>query len=135
MTLRVRTIGHATPSRSRALKSWRSGRIRGGPSRQAWRSALTTLAARATSPLDALCQVHRIWQRSADGGAAAVYRVDRFLVRVEFVGCALFEIAFFRHAVRAAITRLLEPFEIRLVVRELPQAAGDECHYVVRWNS
>jgi len=111
------------------------GASEGGPVRLAWRSAFVALAGRAVSVPEALRQVHRMWHRSADGGAAAVYLLDKCHARVEYVGCELFEITFFRLAVRAALVRLLAPLGIRTAVRELPQPAGDECHFAVRWNA
>jgi hypothetical protein len=107
----------------------------GNQARQGWRSSFVADAAKTKSAWDALSQLHRMWQRSADGGAVAVYRLDRHVARVEYVGCELFEIPFFRFAIRAALVRLLEPLALTTVVRELAQPPGDEGHYLVRWSA
>lgn len=45
--------------------------------------------------------LHRAWERTAQGGGVAVVEVGRRCARIDYVECELFDVAYFRRAVRA----------------------------------
>jgi hypothetical protein len=56
------------------------------------------------------------------------------MARVEYVGCELFAIPYFRFAVRAALINYVQHFGERQTVQILPQPTLDECDYLVEWE-
>lgn len=62
---------------------------------------LRTAAGAGASPWHLYSNAHRIWARMIDGADQCVYRVGPKEALVHVVGCVLFEVPYFREAVRA----------------------------------
>jgi hypothetical protein len=79
----------------------------GGRTRNAWLSKIVAIAAHAgATPWTVLPFLRRVWHRSADGGRVDIERCGPTQARVDYSGCALFEIAYFRRAVGLRIRAL-----------------------------
>jgi hypothetical protein len=111
------------------------GRGPGGQVRRAWYATFIAAVGKPdASAWPILSQLDRMWQRSANGGAVAVFRLGARQVRIEYVGCELFDIPYFRQAVRTVLLALADHFGGRSVVRTVPQPTSDECHYHMQWS-
>jgi hypothetical protein len=107
----------------------------GGQVRKAWHATFFATADRSgASPWGVLSQIDRLWRRSADGGAVAVFGLGERMARVEYVGCELFEIPYFRHAVRTSLTILLEHVAKHVTVTFIGQPGHAEAHYRAQWT-
>ena len=101
--------------------------------RRAWYSRLIAVAEKSHGdPWSVLAQLDRTWQRGANGGATAVFRVGPKDARVEYVGCELFRIPYFCQALRGVLVSLVERFGAGSV-RMLYQQTPDDGHYLLRW--
>jgi hypothetical protein len=106
----------------------------GGHVRRAWFTNYIAAADKAKdSPWTILSQLDRTWHRGADGGAVGVFRLGPKQGRIEYVGCELFDIAYFRQSVRAVLHVLVGRFATAPVVRILPHTASGEGHYHLQW--
>ena len=111
------------------------GRGSGGQVRKAWHASFFAAADRSgASPWGVLSQIDRLWRRSADGGAVAVFGLGDRMARLEYVGCELLEIPYFRHAVRTSLTLLLEHVAKHITVSLIGQPAHAEAHYRAQWT-
>ena len=111
------------------------GRGAGGQVRKAWHATFFAAADRAgASPWGVLSQIDRLWRRSAEGGAVAVFGLGDRQARIEYVGCRLVEISYFRHAVRTSLTILLEHATKNVTVTLMGQPSHDEAHFRAVWG-
>jgi hypothetical protein len=102
--------------------------------RSAWFSNYIAAADKAKdSPWTIVSQLDRTWYRGANGGACGIFRLGPKHARIEYVGCELFDIAYFRQSVRAVLLILVERFGTAPAVRILPQRETDECTYQLQW--
>jgi hypothetical protein len=106
----------------------------GSQVRQAWWSRLIAEAQHPqATPWTALHLMHRGWARAADGGAVGVYRLADNRARMDYVGCSLFEIPYFRRAVRFMIQFLVAHNAARATVRDLSERKAHTCSYLINW--
>ena len=105
----------------------------GGRVRRAWYAPLATLAREEASPWATLSQLHMLWRRAADGGAVAVFRTGEQDARAEYVGCELFDIPYFRQALRAALLALAEYLGDAATV-SIGSELREEVHFHFRWG-
>jgi hypothetical protein len=106
----------------------------GSQVRQAWWSRLIAEAQHPqATPWTALHLMHRGWARAADGGAVGVSRLADNRGRMDYVGCSLFEIPYFRRAVRFMIQFLVAHNTARATVRDLSERSAHTCSYLVDW--
>jgi hypothetical protein len=102
--------------------------------RQAWFSRLIAEAQHPqATPCTALLLMHRGWPRAVEGGAVGVSRLSDNRGRIDYVSCSLFEIPYFRRAVRFMIQFLVAHNTARATVRELPERKAHTCSYLVDW--
>jgi hypothetical protein len=107
----------------------------GGSVRRAWHAALIAATERPGSSIwTILPQLHKLWLRSANGGAAAVVQTGSHAAEVEYVGCELFDIAYFREAVRAVLLLLGEHMCNEISVDSLPSKEG-QAAFRMKWRS
>jgi hypothetical protein len=103
--------------------------------RRAWLARLIVAAEGAKEdPWSILAQLDRIWRRSANGGAAAIFRLGPREARVEYVGCELFRIPYYCQAVRVVLLALIERFGADPAVRMMIRRGADEGLYLLRWT-
>jgi hypothetical protein len=106
----------------------------GAQIRKAWHASLISAAEKAgASPWTVLPVLHRAWRRGANGGAAAVYRLGPNMARIEYRGCELFDIPYFRQAVLIVNIALLEHCCDKLEASVLAQSAHGQCAYQMQW--
>lgn len=105
-----------------------------GDVRRAWWAPYIALAKRASSPWEVLFLLDRLWRRSADGGAVSVVRVGDEQARIDFSGCELFDIPYFREAVRVVLAALLGHICEHSDVRILPHAAPGSGRFDALWK-
>ena len=104
--------------------------------RQAWWSRLIAEAQRSqATPWTALYLMHRGWPRAAEGGAVGLARLADNRGRLDYVSCSLFEIPYFRRAVRFMIQFLVAHNAPAATVRDLPERNAHTCSYLVDWPS
>jgi hypothetical protein len=107
----------------------------GGHVRRAWFTNYITAADRGKeTPWSILAQLDRTWHRGANGGACGIFRVGQKQARIEYVGCELFGISYYRQSVRSVLLVLTERFGDAPSARLLPQGATDEGHYLLQWT-
>jgi hypothetical protein len=105
-----------------------------GQVRKAWNAVLIAGAERAeATPWTVLATLPRAWARAANGGAVGVYQLAETQARVEYVGCELLEIPYFRRAVRVMIQLLVGHSCDTLLVSELRDRAPATCAYLAQW--
>jgi hypothetical protein len=85
------------------------------------------------TPWTVLPHFDRLWRRGCNGGAVAVYRVGPKEARTEFVGCSLFDVAYFRHAFRGVIHGVASLFCEKVYVHELPKRATGGAQFRFQW--
>jgi hypothetical protein len=106
----------------------------GSQVRQAWFSRMIAEAKHPqATPWTALHLMHRGWPRAVEGGAVGVYRLADNRGRIDYVSCSLFEIPYFRRAVRFMIQALVAHNAARATVRDLPERKPHSCSYSVDW--
>lgn len=102
--------------------------------REAWLATfIATAEQKDSTPWTILPLLHRLWVRGVNGGAVGVFRTGPKEARAEYAGCDLFDIPFFRQAVRSLLIVWLEHACDTLAVTILPQQIANECRYQMRW--
>ena len=76
-----------------------------------------------------LPQLQKFWLRSANGGAVAVFQLDASSARLHYVGCSLFDIAYFREAFRVVLLLLMRHVDPKIVMTTLPSRNAQEIEY------
>ena len=84
------------------------------------------------TPWTIIPQFDRLWHRGVDGGAVAAYKLGPKEARVEFMGCELFEIDYFRNAFRGVLQGIMTLFSRVSYVHELKRAP-DEATFRFQW--
>jgi hypothetical protein len=106
-----------------------------GSVRRTWHASMIGMAQREdATPWTVLSTLHKVWLRGADGGAVAVWRCGERQARVEYVGCELFDIAYFRHAVRAVLFIFAQHVCGGLQVTASAQQEPGQVCYQLRWS-
>jgi hypothetical protein len=107
----------------------------GSPKRKSWYTKFVLGAGSPKgTPWEALARLDRMWLGSANGGALTVFRTGAKQARVECLGCELFEIGYFRQAMRTVFLSMLEHFGGTAIVRIGPPPAPGECHFHLHWT-
>jgi hypothetical protein len=101
--------------------------------RRAWYAPLIALAKGASSPWEILACLEGMWLRSCDAGAVVITRRGDREAHIEFVGCELFEIPYFRESVRAVLFALLGHVRADRAVEVLPQKEREHGCFAVQW--
>lgn len=70
-----------------------------------------------------LGQLHRLWDRMFIGGGAAVYKLGPKEAHIEFVGCSLASVPYFRTGLRGVLIGVGSAFSQKLYVTELVRPA------------
>jgi hypothetical protein len=105
-----------------------------GHKRKSWHTNLVLGAGPPNGTLwESLSRLDRMWLSSANGGALTVFRVGARQARIECLGCELFDIGYFRQAMRAVFLTMLEQFGGTSIVRIGPTPAAGECHFLLHW--
>lgn len=105
-----------------------------GDIRRAWYAPYIALAKRADSPWEVLYLLDRMWSRSVNGGGVSIVRVRDEQARIDYTGCELFDVAYFREAVRTVLLALLAHVCERPVMRVLPQTEPATGHFIATWG-
>ena len=106
----------------------------GGDVRRTWHASVIGAAKREdATPWAVFVNLHKLWLRGANGGACAVYRSGDHQARIEYVGCELFDIPYFRHAVRAVLVIFAGHVCPELRAMTLPQQEPGQISYQLRW--
>ena len=86
------------------------------------------------SPWTVFPQLNRLWERGADGGAAAVYEVGPKEAVVHTVGCELFDVPYFRLAFAGVMRGVVQLFSSRAYLHDVTAPAWrGECALRVQW--
>ena len=101
------------------------------------RGTLLSTAVRAArgagvTPWTIMPQLARISRRGADGGGAAVFKLGPKEARLEFAGLELFDVAYFRHAMRGVLLSIGSLFCEKGYVHDLPRRRG-EANFRLQW--
>jgi hypothetical protein len=106
----------------------------GSQVRQAWFSRMIAEAQHPqATPWTALHLMHRGWPRAADGGAVGVSRLADNRGQLDYVNCSLFDIPYFRRAVRFMIQFLVAHNAARARVQDMPERKTHTCSYSIDW--
>ena len=107
----------------------------GGTVRRTWHAHIISAAQRPDANVwYILKQLHKIWLRGANGGAVGVFQLDHTRARVEYIGCELFDIPYFRLAAGASIQFLGERVSQDLRVSQHLGAARASAVYLLEWS-
>jgi hypothetical protein len=115
--------------------------VRGGRQvRQAWFANLIAAArkARESGPdanWDVLSQLDRMWRRTANGGATAVYRLGEHKAQIDYVGCDLFDIPYYRASTGTVLLFLGSHLRDSVTVEFIGQPTKGEASYLMQWGS
>jgi hypothetical protein len=101
-------------------------------------TVLKTAAALAkgggATPWSAFANMQRLWDRGADGGGVAVYKVGPKEAVTETVGCELLDIPYFRTAYATICISVAEMFSPKVYVHDLgPSNASSSCTLRFQW--
>lgn len=105
-----------------------------GDIRRAWYAPYIALAKRADSPWEVWHLLDRMWNRSVNGGGVSIVRLRDEQARIEFSGCELFDVAYFREAVRTVLEALLAHVCEHPVMRVLPQTEPAAGRFSATWT-
>ena len=89
--------------------------------------------AAGVTPWTILPQYPRLWHRGVDGGALAVFKLGPKEARIEIVGCALFELGYFRAAFRGVLQGMAGLFCRSSFIHDVPTRARDEATFRFQW--
>jgi hypothetical protein len=107
----------------------------GGAVRRAWHSNIIAAAQRPGAEIwGILKQLHKLWLRGSNGGAAAVFQLGPKRARVEYVGCELFDIPYFRDAVGAVLLILGSHLCPTLRVTPFEGGQPGSARYILDWT-
>lgn len=108
----------------------------GAEVRRTWLAQLIGNAKHASaSPWTVLQLLQKLWERGSDGGAVAAYRVSPNEALVQYAGCNLFEIRYFRDVVRALLCLLCGHVCEDLVVVAPARMQQGSATYRLRWRA
>ena len=98
------------------------------------RTAVALASAGGVTPWAAFSHMQRLWERGADGGGAAVYKIGPSEALLETVGCELFDVPYFRAAFGSTAQGVVNMFCSKSYVHDLtPAAARGECLLRFQW--
>ena len=86
------------------------------------------------TPWTGFAQMQRLWDRGADGGGCAVWKVGPKEAVTETVGCSLFDVQYFRLAFSRIVLDVMSLFCTRGYVHDLtPHGSPDTCKLRFQW--
>jgi hypothetical protein len=110
------------------------GRAVGGRSQG---SILATVAKAArgmgVTPWLIIPQFDRLWRRASNGGAVQVTKLGPKEARAEFVGCNLFDVAYFRQAIRGVLLNIGDLYCQRPYIHDLPGRPSGGAAFQLQW--
>jgi hypothetical protein len=107
-----------------------------GAIRRQWYATIIASAYRDDTTIwTILAQLQKLWLRSANGGAVAVYRLGPKRARVEYARCALLEIAYFREALRVVLLLLGEHICDGMTIVQAPTRLPEGAAYAMQWSN
>ena len=107
----------------------------GSKVRSQWNArVIAELKADGATPWTAMTQLERTWRRAADGGAFGAFKLQQTKVRVVYVGCELFDIPYFRRAVRLMVYFMCRYKGRDASVQQQPSRASGSVSYLVDWK-
>lgn len=107
----------------------------GGQVRRTWHAQIIAAAQKpdaAAWPL--LAQIPKWWPRSAMGGGVAVYRQGAMQARIEYRGCSLLDIPFFRDSTKGVLEMFLGHFCKDLTVSVSGNQKQGQASFNFRWR-
>jgi hypothetical protein len=96
-------------------------------------TVVKTARGAGVTPWTILPLVDRLWRRGANAGAGAVFRLGPKEARVEFVGCELFDIPYFRHAFRGVLYGIVARFCTKQYVHDVAPRPPGEAIFRLQW--
>ncbi|MGO9000310.1 MAG: hypothetical protein ACLQVI_43850 [Polyangiaceae bacterium] len=96
-------------------------------------SAVRAARGVGVTPWTIIPQFDRLYRRGANGGAAAVFKLGPKEARVEFVGCELFDIDYFRNAFRGVLLNVGSLFCERQYIHDVPRRRRGEAIFKLQW--
>jgi hypothetical protein len=85
------------------------------------------------SPWTIFPHMQRLWERGADGGAAAVYKLGPKESVVHTVGCTLFDVRYFRLAFAGVVLGVVRLFCTQAYVHDVTAPGHHECALRFQW--
>jgi hypothetical protein len=86
------------------------------------------------TPWTIVPHMQRLWERGADGGGNCVTRIGPKEGTIETVGCALFDVPYFRAAFGGVVLGIVRMFAREAYVHDqTPQYARGECVLRLQW--
>jgi hypothetical protein len=96
-------------------------------------TAAKTARSAGVTPWAIIPQFDRLYRRGANGGAAAAFKIGPQEARVEFVGCELFDVDYFRHAFRGVLQNIGSLFCTKSYIHDLPRRRRGEAIFRLQW--
>lgn len=110
------------------------GRAAAEHARTGWLSTFMSLARGAgATPWVWVERADRIWPRLMNGGYATAFRLGPKEARLEYGGCELFDVPYFRNGFRGMIDMLGCLLSKKHYTRELPRRTKGEVIFRVQW--
>jgi hypothetical protein len=98
------------------------------------RTALRSATGAGVTPWTILTNAHALWARGADGGDLCVTRLGPKEASLEVIGCELFEVPYFRTALRGVFTWVVQQFSTRAFVNDVtPRGRRIACTLLFQW--
>jgi hypothetical protein len=86
------------------------------------------------TPWTLLPQIQKLWERGADGGGTSVMKAGPKEARLEVIGCALFDIPYFRAAFSGVVQGILRTVSARVYVHDItPALSRSACLLALQW--
>jgi hypothetical protein len=98
------------------------------------KTAVTLAKGGGATPWTAFANMQRLWERGADGGGVAVYKVGPKEAVTETMGCELLDIAYFRIAYSSVCISVVEMFSPKVYVQDITApGASSMCTLRFQW--
>jgi hypothetical protein len=85
------------------------------------------------TPWTVLPQYDRLYRRGVDGGACAVFKLGPKEARIEFVGCELFDVAYFRTAFCGVLLNIASLFCTKAYVHDETRRPRANAAFKFQW--
>ena len=85
------------------------------------------------TPWTIIPQFDRLYRRGCNGGAAAAFKLGPKEARVEFVGCELFDVDYFRHAFRGVLLNIGSLFCEKSYIHDMPRRRRGDAVFKLQW--
>jgi hypothetical protein len=95
------------------------------------RTAVRMATGAGVTPWTIFPQMNRLWERGADGGAAQVRRLGPKEALIETVGCALFDVPYFRRAFGGVVLGVVRLFCGQAYVRDTTEPSAQRASKLI----